>query len=83
MKSADNRQSKGQNCEGRAKPNKDWVAVEVILEERQERIIDILKNALQPMFLVTLSDQVRRLGAPPRKPVRPESAAQGRKSRAV
>ena len=60
----------------------------IYLEDRSEKIIDILKNASQPMFLVCVSDQVRRLGAPAeaaaRKPVRSElSAAAARKSRAV
>src|SRR5438445_9905375 len=32
----------------------------IYLEEKQERIIDILKNAKQPMFLVCVSDQLRR-----------------------
>jgi DNA-binding transcriptional MerR regulator len=47
----------------------------IFLEERHERIIDILKNARQPMFLVCVSDQARRLGEAERKPVRMESAA--------
>lgn len=60
----------------------------IYLEDRSEKIIDILKNANQPMFLVCVSDQVRRLGVPiesaVRKPVRSESAsAAARKSRAV
>lgn len=54
----------------------------IYLEDRQDRIIDILKNARQPMFLVCLSDQVRRLGAPAKKPARQESA-QTRRARAV
>ena len=33
----------------------------IYLEDHQERIIDILKNARQPMFLVCVSDQARRL----------------------
>ncbi len=33
----------------------------IYLEDQQDRIIDILKNARQPMFLVCVSDQVRRL----------------------
>jgi DNA-binding transcriptional MerR regulator len=33
----------------------------IYLEEQQDRIIDLLKNARQPMFLVCVSDQVRRL----------------------
>jgi DNA-binding transcriptional MerR regulator len=49
----------------------------IYLEEQRERIIDILKNAKQPMFLVCVSDQVRRLGEPPnsKKPMRVENAA--------
>lgn len=47
----------------------------IFLEDQQTRIIDILKNAKQPMFLVCVSDQVRRLGETPnKKPVRTESA---------
>ncbi|HUS06960.1 MAG TPA: MerR family transcriptional regulator [Bryobacteraceae bacterium] len=56
----------------------------IYLEDKQERIIDIMKNARQPMFLVCVSDQVRRLTAPPgKKPARAESAAAARKARAV
>src|SRR5271165_478752 len=47
----------------------------IFLEDQQTRIIDILKNAKQPMFLVCVSDQVRRLGETPKKPVRTEGAA--------
>src|SRR5713226_4100891 len=47
----------------------------IYLEDQQERIIDILKNAKQPMFLVCVSDQVRRLNESPRKPVKAEAAA--------
>src|SRR5208283_1822406 len=43
----------------------------IYLEEQQERIIDILKNAKQPMFVVCVSDQVRRLDdTSQRKPVK-------------
>ncbi len=56
----------------------------IYLEDSHDRIIDILKNARQPMFLVCVTDQVRRLEAPPRKqPVRSESAVAGRRTRAV
>ena len=55
----------------------------IYLEESQERIIDILKNARQPMFLVCVSDQVRRLSASPRKPARSADSASSRKARAV
>src|SRR6266852_5287487 len=48
----------------------------IYLEDQQDRIIDILKNARQPMFLVCVSDQVRRLTeTPARKPARSEAAA--------
>src|SRR5579864_7830149 len=49
----------------------------IFLEDHQERIIDILKNAKQPMFLVCVSDQVRRLNESPRKPMKAEAAAAG------
>jgi len=55
----------------------------IYLEDRQERIIDILKNANQPMFLVCVSDQARRLNASDRKPVRMESGLASRRARAV
>ncbi len=48
----------------------------VYLEQNHEQIVDILKNATQPMFLVCVTDQVRRLSelripaATPRKPLR-------------
>ena len=47
----------------------------IYLEDRQERVIDILKNARQPMFLVCVSDHARRLGLSGRKPVRGEIRA--------
>jgi len=49
----------------------------IFLEEAPSRIIDLLKNARQPMFLVCVTDQVRRLSAasPERKPARSETAA--------
>ena len=40
----------------------------IFLEDQHERIIDILKNARQPMFVVCVSDQARRLGEPAKKP---------------
>src|SRR4051812_11759531 len=45
----------------------------IFLEDQQERIIDLFKNARQPMFLVCVSDQVKRLDEIPRKGVRSES----------
>ena len=53
------------------------------LEDRQERVIDLLKNSRQPMFLVCVSDQVRRLGRSPRKPARVETPPRARKASAV
>src|SRR5271167_3611189 len=47
----------------------------IYLEDQQDRIIDILKNAKQPMFLVCVSDQVRRLDEPARKPIKAEAAS--------
>jgi DNA-binding transcriptional MerR regulator len=61
----------------------------IYLEDSNEKIIDILKNARQPMFLVCVTDQIRRISAirnaaAPRKPVKAESSAMPvRKSRAV
>lgn len=55
----------------------------IYLEERNDKIIDLLKNAKQPMFLVCVTDQVRRLAEPARKPARAESAAAARRARAV
>jgi DNA-binding transcriptional MerR regulator len=53
----------------------------IYLEERSERIIDLLKNARQPMFLVCVTDQVRRLAEPARKPARSEAAGTARRAR--
>jgi len=55
----------------------------IYLEEAPNRIIDLLKNARQPMFLVCVTDQVRRLSASERKPARSETGAMARKARAV
>ncbi len=57
----------------------------IYLEETPNRIIDVLKNARQPMFLVCVSDQAKRLTAiAERKPARSEtSATPARKARAV
>lgn len=55
----------------------------IFLEDHQDRIIDLLKNARQPMFLVCVTDQARRLdeAQPMRKPVRAETALAARKAR--
>jgi len=55
----------------------------IYLEDAPNRIIDLLKNARQPMFLVCVTDQVKRLGTAERKPARSETAAISRKARAV
>ena len=56
----------------------------IYLEDAPNRIIDLLKNARQPMFLVCVTDQVKRLGSfSERKPARSETAAASRKARAV
>src|SRR5882672_4093830 len=51
----------------------------IYLEESQDRIIDLLKNARQPMFLVCVSDQAGRLEVPLKKPARSETAATARR----
>ena len=56
----------------------------IYLEDQQDRIIDILKNARQPMFLVCVTDQMKRLGngsLAPRKPMRTEVGTVARKAR--
>lgn len=55
----------------------------IYLEDQHERIIDLLKNARQPMFLVSVSDQVRRLDETPRKSARSEMAPARRTRAAV
>ena len=56
----------------------------IYLEDAPNRIIDLLKNARQPMFLVCVTDQAKRLTAgTERKPARSETAAPARKVRAV
>ncbi len=57
----------------------------IFLEDNTHLIIDILKNARQPMFLVCVSDQVRRIQASlpaTRKPVGRESSSAGQLRRA-
>ena len=54
----------------------------IFLEDQNDRIIDLMKNARQPMFLVCVTDQAKRLDETPlRKPARPETAAQSRRSK--
>ncbi|HTS76859.1 MAG TPA: MerR family transcriptional regulator [Bryobacteraceae bacterium] len=53
----------------------------IYLEDQHDRIIDIIKNARQPMFLVCVTDQARRLDEVDRKPVRMEQPALARRAR--
>lgn len=47
----------------------------IYLEEQAERVIDVLKNAKQPMFLVCVTDQLRRFQTgTQRKPMKSEVA---------
>lgn len=59
----------------------------IFLEDSQQRVIDILKTARQPMFLVCLTDQVKRIGGtlpPVRKPMGRETApATARRTKSV
>ena len=55
----------------------------IYLEEAPDRIVDLLKNARQPMFLVCVSDQIRRLSQGLRKPARSETGRTVRRARAV
>lgn len=55
----------------------------IYLENDAARVIEILKAAKLPMFLVSVSDQVRRLTATPRKPVRSETVASVKKAKAI
>ncbi len=54
----------------------------IFMEDQQDRIIDLLKNARQPMFLVSVSDQVKRLDEMPKKGPKSETGL-ARKTRAV
>ena len=55
----------------------------IYLEDAPDRILDLLKNARQPMFLVCVSDQVRRLTQGLKKPARSEVGRAVRKVRAM
>src|SRR6516165_1726838 len=56
----------------------------IYLEDAPHRIVDLLKNSKQPMFLVCVSDQVKRITASAeRKPAKPEAPAVARKARAM
>jgi len=55
----------------------------IYLEDQHDRIIDLLKQARQPMFLVCVTDQLRRLDETPRKSVRSETVGATRRKSAV
>ncbi len=55
----------------------------IYLEDQQDRIIDLMKNARQPMFLVCVSDQVKRLDEAPKKGARGENSFARRARAAV
>ncbi len=56
----------------------------IYLEDQPDRIIDVLKNARQPMFLVSVSDQLRRIHvATARKPAQAETGSVERKPRSA
>jgi DNA-binding transcriptional MerR regulator len=55
----------------------------IYLEDAPNRIIDILKNARQPMFLVCVTDLKKRLSGVEKKPVKSESGAASRRAKAV
>src|SRR5437870_5816410 len=57
----------------------------IYLEDAPNRIVDLLKNARQPMFLVCVTDQAKRLTlSAERKPARSETSPASRsKARAV
>ena len=47
----------------------------IYLEESPDRVVDLMKNARQPMFLVCVTDQLRRFELAQKKPVRSENGA--------
>jgi DNA-binding transcriptional MerR regulator len=50
----------------------------IYLEDQPDRVIDVLKNAKQPMFLVCVTDQLRRFqNSANRKPVKSEGSGTG------
>ncbi len=54
----------------------------IYLEESPERVVDLLKNAKQPMFLVCVTDQLRKFDLVPKKPVKHEIGQPERRARA-
>jgi DNA-binding transcriptional MerR regulator len=55
----------------------------IYLEDQPDRVIEVLKNAKQPMFLVCVTDQLRRFqSGAGRKPVKSENAAASQQKKA-
>jgi DNA-binding transcriptional MerR regulator len=54
----------------------------IYLEDSPDRVVDLLKNAKQPMFLVCVTDQLRRFQLATKKPIRSETATAERRARA-
>jgi len=58
----------------------------IYLEESNDRVVDLLKNAKQPMFLVCVTDQLRRFETAVKKPMnreaKQETGTQERRTRA-
>ncbi len=55
----------------------------IYIEESADRVVDLMKNARQPMFLVCVTDQLRRFHLAAKKPVKSETGVVERRSRAV
>jgi DNA-binding transcriptional MerR regulator len=57
----------------------------IYLEESADRVVDLMKNARQPMFLVCVTDQLRRFQlasqVEKRKPARAEATVTGTRAR--
>jgi DNA-binding transcriptional MerR regulator len=58
----------------------------IYLEDQPDRVIEVLKNAKQPMFLVCVTDQLRRFqngvqSGSARKPVKSEATAAQKKAK--
>ncbi len=54
----------------------------IYLEESPDRVVDLLKNAKQPMFLVCVTDQLRRFELAAKKPIKQEVGRGERQVRA-
>ncbi|MCU1262774.1 MAG: transcriptional regulator, MerR family [Bryobacterales bacterium] len=53
----------------------------IYLEESPDRVVDLLKDAKQPMFLVCVTDQLRRFQLATKKPMKSETAPSERRAR--